>query len=177
MQLHTDGKGGQSHLLEGNQRKWGGADTHIRQFRCTLLEEGSLCFSKQYKVFKSTVKWMLAPTGHHFSLLRAFSSRNQIFINVLFELTRLEASLQTHFSSLLWVLPPQRFSVASFTSPQVLDVHPSPLSHHYLVVPLDHVLLTLPLFIQQMEHTRAHYVPAPRKTIIWGWGIHCSLYK
>lgn len=101
-----------------------------------------------------------------FLLAEGFLLQKSDFYKSPFELTRLEASLQTHFSSLLWVLPPQRFSVASFTSPQVLDVHPSPLSHHYLVVPLDHVLLTLLLFIQQMEHTRAHYVPAPRKTII-----------
>lgn len=40
VQLHIAGEGGKYHFLGENQRKCDGADTHIRLFRCTLLEEG-----------------------------------------------------------------------------------------------------------------------------------------
>lgn len=120
VRLHIAEVGGQFHHLRGIQRKCDGAGAH--QVHWGKVD---CCFLEQYEVFKTTVKWMLAPAGHRVCLLsQAFSSRNQVLENP-FELTRLDAPLQTHFSDLLWVLSHQRFSLASFTSPLVLDFHTS----------------------------------------------------
>lgn len=127
-------------------------------------------FLRQYEVFKITVKWMFTPAGHHFSFLPgAFSSRNQV-LKTPFELTSSEASRQRHFSSLLWVF-------SSGIQFLFLPLHKSPdVSQHYPVRPWDHILPVLSTF-QQMGHTRANFVPVPRKTIIWGQGIQCYLSK